>query len=99
MPPSQMPRTTRRWIVDGIEEDVARIVEDGARTFHVPCSLLPVGVSEGQVLAVVREDGGSAGVRLEIMIDVAATEAARSVAQSDTIVLTGRRDEFGDVVL
>ena len=101
MPPRQTPRTTHRWIVDGIEEDVARIVEEG-RTFHVPCSLLPVGVSEGQVLAVVREDGGSAGVRLEITIDGAATDAARSVAQADaanTIVLTGRRDEFGDVVL
>ena len=99
MPPSQMPRTTHRWIVDGIEEDVARIVEDGARTFHVPCSLLPDGVREGYVLAVVREDAGSAGVRLEITIDGAATDAARSVAQADTIVLTGRRDEFGDVVL
>ena len=72
MTPRQTPRATHRWVVDGIEEEVARIVEDGVRTFHVPCSLLPDGVREGQVLAVVREDGDSGGVRLEITIDGAA---------------------------
>ena len=100
--PRQAGRVTHRWIVDGIEEEVARIVEDGARTFHVPCSLLPDGVREGYVLDVVREDGDAAGVRLEITIDRAATDAARSVAQATaapTIMLTGRRDEGGDVVL
>ena len=98
MTPSHEPRTTHRWIVDGIEEKIARIVEDRARTFHVPCSLLPDDVREGYVLTVAREDGDSAA-RIEITIDRAATDAARAVAQADTILLTGRRDEGGDVVL
>jgi hypothetical protein len=88
--------------VDGIEEEIARIVEDGTRTFHVPSSLLPDGVREGDMLALVREDGASGGVRLEITIDRAATDAARAVAQANaanTIVRTGRHDEGGDVVL
>jgi hypothetical protein len=101
MPP-QSHRTTHRWVVDGIEEDIARIVEDGGRTIHVPGWLLPDGVREGQVLAVVREAGDRAGVRLEITIDDSATDATRVVAQAadaHPIVLTGRRDEGGDVVL
>jgi len=102
MTPGQPHSALHRWIVDGIEEDIARIVEDGARTFHVPCSLLPDGVREGQVLTVVRTGDEGAGVRLEITIDAAATEAARSAAQADatrTIALIGRRDEGGDVIL
>jgi hypothetical protein len=102
MMPHEAPRTTHRWLVDKIEADVASIVGDGARRFHVPCSLLPDGVREGQVLDVVREESGSAGVSLAITIDAAATAAARSAAQADAahmIVLTGRRDEGGDVVL
>jgi hypothetical protein len=102
MSPHHSRRTTHRWIVDGIEENVARIVEDGRRTIHVPGSLLPDGVREGQVLDVVREAGDRAVVRLEITIDDTATDATRVVAQAadaQTIVLTGRRDEGGDVVL
>jgi hypothetical protein len=98
----QAPHTTHRWLVDRIEDDVASIVGDGARRFRVPCSLLPDGVREGHVLDVVREESGSAGVRFAITIDAAATAAARSATQADAahmIVLTGRRDEGGDVVL
>ena len=65
----------------------------------MPCSLLPDGVREGDVLSVVRDDGDAATVRLEITTDAAATDARRSVAQTDTIVLTGRREEGGDILL
>ena len=53
------PRTTHRWLVAKIEADVASIVGDGARRFHVPCSLLPDGVREDHMLDVVREESSA----------------------------------------
>lgn len=100
--PSATSRTTHRWVVDGIEEDVARIVEDEGRTIHVPASLLPTGVREGHVLDVAREDDGQHGVRLTIAIDAAATEAAQSRARASvarSAASSKKRDRGGDVAL
>ena len=44
----------RRWIVDAIEANVARVEEDGARVVHVPRWMLPDGARPGSVLSVTR---------------------------------------------
>jgi hypothetical protein len=98
-----MPHTprTHRWIVDGIEEGVARLEADGERIFTLPVSLLPAGVREGQVLAVVWS-GSDGSTVLTITIDPAATADAleKSRAQVAKIAKTSRKlDGGGDVSL
>ncbi len=63
-----------RWVVDGIEEGVARVEEDGERLLHVPLWLLPQDVEEGSVLRVGVEGGAVRTVKVEL--DREATEAA-----------------------
>ena len=90
-----------RWAVDGLEEDSARVEEDGGRMITVPRWLLPAGVREGQLLALTRTGTGDR-VTLTIAIDAAATKAAldRSAAQVETIAKASRkRDPGGDVSL
>jgi hypothetical protein len=44
-----------RWIIDSIEELVARVRVDGQQTMHVPHWMLPRGARKGDVLAVRHE--------------------------------------------
>jgi hypothetical protein len=85
------------WIIDALEEDTARIEEDGTRVIHVPCSILPEGAREGDVLSVDREDR-----RVTITIDRGATKAAmeRSRQQVKRAAEASRkRDRGGDITL
>jgi hypothetical protein len=98
-------RSDHRWVVDGIEEGMARVEEDGARMLVVPAYLLPKGAREGQVLRVTRSESAGtkeASVTLTVRVDDAATAdalarsretVARASAQSK------RRDPGGDVAL
>jgi hypothetical protein len=92
---------SHRWTIDSIEEDTARIEEDGARIIHIPSYLLPAGAREGQVLRITIKPGkGRAALTIEI--DEAATSAAlaKSRAQTAAIMATSkRRDPGGDVSL
>lgn len=95
-------RALHRWIVDGVEEGIARVVEDGARTFTVPCSILPATIAEGDVLTVSEERDERQRVRLVIEVDVDATARARTRARDAlerTATRARRDDPGGDVAL
>ncbi|MDB4886495.1 MAG: hypothetical protein JWN79_1933 [Gemmatimonadetes bacterium] len=92
---------THRWAVDGIEEGIARIEEDGERILSLPEDLLPPGTREGALLTVTRTmvDGA---LTLTIVPDPAGTDAAlaRSGAQVAKIAKSSKqRDGGGDVAL
>ena len=95
-----------RWVVDGIEEGVARIEEDGVRMICVPVTALPSGVKEGDVLRLTGRPGPAEGenelFEVSISIDPAATAAAlaRSKAATDaTTAESKKRDPGGNVSL
>lgn len=95
-------RTEHRWVVDGIEEGMARVEEDGERMLTVPVYLLPGGVGEGQILRVTRGPATKESVTLVISIDADAT--ARALARSRaktarTMAASKKRDPGGDVTL
>jgi hypothetical protein len=96
-------RTEHRWAVDGIEEEVARIEEDGERIVTIPRYLLPPGAREGQLLRVTRAPGKDEGsIVLTVAIDEDATAAAlaKSRATTDSAMAKSRkRDPGGDVAL
>lgn len=90
-----------RWVIDGLEEDAARIEEDGARILTVPRWLLPAEAREGQVLQVTRSLATGAST-VTFTVDDAATAAATSAsaAQVEKIAKASKsRDAGGDVVL
>jgi len=96
-------RTSHRWAVDGIEEGMARIEEDGERMITVPVYLLPAGVREGQVLQVTLAAGKEKGT---LVVTVAADEEATADSLATSKATTARamaqsrkRDGGGDVAL
>jgi hypothetical protein len=97
-----MAEQSHVWRIDGIEEDVARVEEDGERMITIPRHLLPAGVREGQVVRVTRATSGRGSVTLTMTIDDAGTaaEAARSRAQTSAILARSKkRDPGGNVSL
>ena len=92
-----------RWAVDGIEESIARIEEDGVRMIAVPVHLLPPGVREGQLLRVTAATGAQPDTLVvTVALDVAGTNAAleksrRTIAEASKT--SKRRDPGGDVSL
>ena len=96
-------RNEHRWVVDGIEEGVARIEEDGVRMMTVPGSLLPAGVTEGQVLRVTFAPGTTSGsVVVSISVDrdttAKALERSRATVKAASAA-SKRRDPGGNVSL
>jgi hypothetical protein len=93
------------WIIDSLEEDSAQIEEDGVRVIHVPRSLLPPGVAEGDVLTVALEQqrrGRREAVRVTITLDPEATKDAMEKSRKQVKRAkdaSRRRDSGGDVVL
>lgn len=97
-----MPDQHVIWRIDGIEERVARIEEDGERMLSLPASLLPSGVKEGQRLRVTRIADGKKRLTLVIEIDVdgTAAELEKSKAQtSAALARSKKRDPGGNVAL
>jgi hypothetical protein len=91
-----------RWAVDGIEEGVARIEEDGERMLSVPIHLLPPGTQEGQVLRVTRTPGAGGAQQLSIVVDEKETDRALKRSQAATaeaLAESKRRDPGGNVSL
>jgi hypothetical protein len=96
-------RASHRWAVDGIEEGMARIEEDGERMITVPVYLLPAGVREGQVLQVSSAPGEERGT-LIVTVAEDETAEAESLAKSKATVARAsaqsrKRDPGGDVAL
>lgn len=98
-----MARGAHRWVVDGIDEGMARIEEDGDRMITVPVHLLPAGVREGQVLRVVSAAGEQPGsLTITVTIDPKAAAAAMAKSKAATeraMAASKRRDRGGDVAL
>lgn len=95
-------QTDHVWAVDELDEDVARIIEDGARLILLPRYLLPPGVAEGQLLVVSRgqERGGS--VQITVELDETATQRAKvrtGRALARALAASRKRDAGGDVSL
>ena len=90
------------WRIDGIEEGVVRVEEDGERMIAVPRHLLPAGCREGQVLQVRRAAAGRESVTLTISIDPHATTAALEQSRTQTSAILAqskKRDPGGNVSL
>ena len=65
------------WSVDELDDDVARIIEDGARVMLLPRYLLPPGVQEGQMLTISRAEERGGSVQIVVTLDEKATRSAR----------------------
>ena len=90
------------WRIDGIEERVARIEQDGGEMITLPVSLLPAGAKEGQVLTVTRTPDGKRRLTLAIAIDAEGTSAERTASARQTAAALARsrkRDPGGNVAL
>jgi hypothetical protein len=95
--------TSHRWAIDGIEEGMARIEEDGERMITVPVYLLPAGVREGQVLQLSSTPGKDRGT-LVVTVGVDDEATAESIAKSKAttaraMAQSRKRDRGGDVAL
>ena len=91
--------TVYRWTVDAIEEGVAAVEQDG-RLRHVPVSLFPADVKEGDIVDVRVEQMKDGAARTTITIDRAATEKARRRSE-EQVARSARQpnDPGGDIVL
>ena len=89
--------SSHTWVIDVIEDGSASIEVDGRSVTPIPQWMLPVGVKEGDVLAVTheREEGKSI---LAIRVDAEAKKKAidRSVRQ---VSRKSRKDRGGDIQL
>lgn len=91
-----------RWAVDGLEEDTARVEEDGKRMISVPRHLLPPATKEGHVLRVSRSEERGGSVQITIELDEAATTDAHAESKDSvtkTMSASKKRDPGGDVSL
>jgi hypothetical protein len=97
-----MSNRKRIWRIDGIEEGVARIEQDGGDMISLPVSLLPAGAKEGQRLTVTLATGGKTRITLDIAIDAEGTRAELAASARQTAAALARsrkRDPGGNVSL
>jgi len=90
------------WAVDEIDDDVARIIEDGARVMLVPRYLLPPGVAEGQMLAISRAEERGGSVQITVTLDEKATQSVRlgtGNVLARALAASRKVDPGGDVAL
>lgn len=89
--------SSHTWIVDVIEDGSASIEVDGRTVTPIPEWMLPVGVREGDVLAVTheREQGKSI---LSIRVDAEAKKKAMGRSASQ-VSRKGKGDRGGDIQL
>jgi hypothetical protein len=85
------------WIVDGIEENVARVEIDGD-VFSVPRWLLPDGVREGDVVRVNQQREATRTV-LTVERDEEATRAAMARSAEQVRERGTAKDPGGDITL
>lgn len=62
-----MDSSRHRWVVDALDDEVARCEVDGRAVVHLPRWLLPRDARAGDVLVVRHERAGDAS-RLEITV-------------------------------
>jgi uncharacterized protein GlcG (DUF336 family) len=88
---------SRTWTVDSIEEGIAAVEDESGVLLHLPASLLPDGVREGDVVTVERTSGAASST-LRLSIDRAATDAALR-ASRDQLTRLEQDDPGGDIQL
>ena len=85
------------WIVDVIEDGSASIEVDGRSVTPIPEWLLPLGVKEGDVLAVTHDRGeGKSALLIENDPEAKKKALDRSVKQ---VTRKTRNDRGGDIQL
>ena len=90
------------WSVDELDDDVARVIEDGARVMLLPRYLLPPGVAEGQMLSISRGEERGGSVQITVTLDEKATKSARlgtGNALARALAASRKMDPGGDVAL
>ena len=89
--------SSHTWIVDVIEDGSASIEVDGRSVTPIPEWMLPVGVKEGDVLAVTheREEGKSV---LAIRVDAEAKKKAMQRSQKQ-VARKSKGERGGDIQL
>ena len=94
-------RSAHRWVIDAIEEGIARVEQDGGPVITVPAWVLPAGAREGQVLSVTRSaTDGTATITLTIDTKATAAALADSSAMVEKMTKSSKkRDAGGDVAL
>ena len=95
--------TEHSWSVDGIDEGIARIEEDGEWMLQIPRYLLPAEATEGQLLRVTRSPASTPeSIVVTIAIDRAATTQSlrkSRATMAQAMEESKKRDPGGDVVL
>jgi hypothetical protein len=95
-----MPTSEHRWIVDAVDDDVARVEVDGGVVVTVPRWLLPTGVREGEVLRVTHDRGRrQSAVRIERDPEATRQARARSAGRLAQRELPPTPDARGDIEL
>ena len=90
------------WSVDELDDDVARVIEDGARVMLLPRYLLPPGVTEGQMLSISRGEERGGSVQITVALDEKATRSARlgtGNVLARALAASRKMDAGGDVSL
>jgi hypothetical protein len=90
------------WSVDELDDDVARVIEDGTRVMLLPRYLLPPGVAEGQMLSISRGEERGGSVQITVTLDEKATRSARlgtGNALARALAASRKVDPGGDVTL
>lgn len=89
--------SSHTWIIDVIEDGSASIEVDGRSVTPIPEWMLPVGVKEGDMLAVTHERAEGKSI-LQIRVDSEAKKTAmdRSVRQ---VSRKAKKDRGGDIQL
>lgn len=88
----------QRWMIDGIEEETARVEVDGGKVTHLPAWLLPGDAADGDVLRVTH-DRRADRCTVTVSLDPAATRAAREASARQVRNKSGGGDPGGNIHL
>jgi len=95
-----MPTSEHRWIVDAVDDEIARVEVDGGVVVTVPRWLLPAGVREGEVLRVTHDRGRRRStVGIERDPEATRQARARSAERLAERALPPSPDARGDIEL
>lgn len=88
------------WRIDGMEEGIVRVEEDGGRILELPRHLFPSEAKEGQLLRLTRNSEDASRVTLTLAIDAEGTAAELDRSKRSTAAAyaeSRKRDPGGNV--
>lgn len=86
------------WMIDAIEENTVAIEQDAGPAYQLPNILLPRNVTEGDICSVEVTAAESA-VTVRVMIDAAATKAAKARSAAQVSGKPNKNDPGGPIQL